>query len=192
MNGRFKQEVRALDENEALRRLKQSDEDALAWFIERYAPYAAAIIGRIMLPALAPSDAEEALADVFVRLWRNAGRVPPDGVRAYIAAIARNRALDALRAKRDALPLEDAVIELDAPTPEQALTESEARERTRAAVEGMPEPDREIFLRRYYYCQSVAEIALALDMNTNTVKTRLSRGRERLRRELASEAEHEV
>lgn len=49
----------------------------------------------------------------------------------------------------------------------------------------MPEPDREIFLRHYYYCQGVADIALALDMNANTVKTRLRRGRERLRKELA-------
>ena len=48
----------------------------------------------------------------------------------------------------------------------------------------MEEPDREIFLRHYFYCQGVAEIALALDMNTNTVKTRLRRGREKLRREL--------
>lgn len=56
---------------------------------------------------------------------------------------------------------------------------------TRRAVDGMGEPDREIFLRHYYYCQSVADIAAALDMNANTVKTRLRRGRERLRAELS-------
>lgn len=49
----------------------------------------------------------------------------------------------------------------------------------------MGEPDREIFLRHYYYCQSVTDIAAALDMNANTVKTRLRRGRERLRAELS-------
>ena len=48
----------------------------------------------------------------------------------------------------------------------------------------MGEPDREIFLRHYYCFQNVADIALALDMNVNTVKTRLRRGRERLRAEL--------
>ena len=48
----------------------------------------------------------------------------------------------------------------------------------------MPEPDREIFLRHYFYRQGVAGIALALDMNVNTVKTRLRRGRESLRRAL--------
>ena len=51
----------------------------------------------------------------------------------------------------------------------------------------MPEPDREIFLRHYFYEQSAAEIALLLDMSTNTVKSRLRRGRERLRAELVKE-----
>ena len=72
-------------------------------------------------------------------------------------------------------------LEIPDVSPEQALTEDEARERTRLAVENMTEPDREIFLRHYYYFQSVAEIALALDMNVNTVKTRLRRGRARLK-----------
>ena len=178
------EEVRRVDEAGALAALKKGDENALTWFMERYAAYAAAIINGIMLPRLTPADAEEALADVFVSLWRRAEMVPEDGVRPYIAAIARNRARDALRAHRIELPLEEAVLEIPSPAPEEALTEREARERTRRAVEAMGEPDREIFLRHYYCFQNVADIALALDMNVNTVKTRLRRGRERLRAEL--------
>ena len=94
------------------------------------------------------------------------------------------RTVCGLRAHRIELPLEDAVLEIPSPAPEEALTEREARERTRRAVEAMGEPDREIFLRHYYCFQNVADIALALDMNVNTVKTRLRRGRERLRAEL--------
>ena len=92
---------------------------------------------------------------------------------------------DALRSLREELPLEEDVLSIPGPGPDEALTERELAERTRRAVELMPEPDREIFLRHYYYCQGVADIALALDMNANTVKTRLRRGRERLRKELA-------
>ena len=178
-----------MDEIEALRELQRGSEEALSWFIGRYAAYAAAIIRNILLPRLSESDVEEALADVFVSLWRSAARVPAENVRAYISAIARNRALGALRAHRAELPLEEALIEVPCPTPEQALTEREASERALAAVEAMPEPDRDIFLRRYYYYQSVADIALALGMNVNTVKTRLRRGRERLRDELMKEDE---
>ena len=173
-----------MDEHEALRALKGGSEEALSWFIERYAAYAAAIINSIVLPALTPHDAEEALSDVFVTLWRSAGRVEPGHERGYIAAIARSRALDALRARKAALPLNEDVLVLDAPGLDEILTERELRERTRRAVDSMPEPDREIFRRRYYRCQSMDEIARALDMNVNTVKTRLRRGRERLRRAL--------
>jgi RNA polymerase sigma-70 factor (ECF subfamily) len=41
--------------------------------------------------------------------------------------------------------------------------------------------DREIFLRHYYYCQPVKTIAAELEMNESTVKTRLKRGREKLK-----------
>ena len=45
-------------------------------------------------------------------------------------------------------------------------------------------PDRDIFLRKYYLLQSGKEIAAALGMSVESVNTRLSRGRDRLRREL--------
>ena len=173
-----------MDERTALEAMAAGDETALGWFIGRYAAYAATIINNMLLPRLSEADAEEALADVFVSLWRSAARIRPEGVRTYIAAIARNRALDALRAHRLTLPLEDDILSLPSPGPDEAIMERELIERAAAAVDAMPEPDRGIFLRRYYYGRSVAEIAAALDMNVNTVKTRLRRGRERLRAEL--------
>ena len=48
----------------------------------------------------------------------------------------------------------------------------------------MDPPDREIFLRKYYLLETSKEIAAALDMSEGAVNTRLSRGRERLRRQL--------
>lgn len=171
-----------MDENSALRALCMRDEGALGWFIDRYTAYVATIVNNMLLPRLAASDAEEVVADVFLALWHNAANIRSGGVRAYLGAIARNKSRDALR---EELPLEDDVLSIPTPTPEQALTERELHERTRRAVDGMGEPDREIFLRHYYYCQSVADIAAAMDMNANTVKTRLRRGRERLRAELS-------
>ena len=174
-----------MDENSALQALCAGDEAALMWFIDRYTAYVATIINNMLLPRLTAADTEEAAADVFLALWKNAPPIKPGGVRAYLGGIARNKARDALRSLREELPLEEDVLSIPGPGPDEALTERELAERTRRAVELMPEPDREIFLRHYYYCQGVADIALALDMNANTVKTRLRRGRERLRKELA-------
>lgn len=177
--------MQEMDESSALQALCAGDEAALMWFIDRYTAYVATIINNMLLPRLTAADAEEAAADVFLALWKNAPRIKPGGVRAYLGGIARNKARDALRSLREELPLEEDVLSIPGPGPYEALTERELAERTRRAVELMPEPDREIFLRHYYYCQGVADIALALDMNANTVKTRLRRGRERLRKELA-------
>ena len=70
-----------VDERAMLAALKDGDEGALGWFMERYAGYAYAIIERMLLPGLPRSDAEEALADVFISLWRSAKQVPEGAVR---------------------------------------------------------------------------------------------------------------
>ena len=54
----------------------------------------------------------------------------------------------------------------------------------RRALGSMPEPDKTIFIRRYYLYQKVADIARIMNINENTVQTKLRRGRESLRREL--------
>lgn len=61
---------------------------------------------------------------------------------------------------------------------------SDAADLAGALVAAMDPPDREIFLRKYYLLETSKEIAAALDMSEGAVNTRLSRGRERLRRQL--------
>ena len=48
-------------------------------------------------------------------------------------------------------------------------------------MEALPDGEREVFLRHYYYAQTVREIAAAMDLKESTVKTRLRRGREKLK-----------
>ena len=64
---------------------------------------------------------------------------------------------------------------------EENVLRSELREIAREAVDSLGEPDSEIFKRRYFLYQKTDEIAAVLDMNAATVRTRLRRGRERLR-----------
>ena len=51
----------------------------------------------------------------------------------------------------------------------------------RRAVNTLGDPDREIFLRHYYYAQTVQEISQAMHLKEATIKTKLRRGRMRLR-----------
>ena len=72
-------------------------------------------------------------------------------------------------------------------TPVQAwliVTARNTADELAVLVAALEPPDREIFLRKYYLMQSSREIAAALDLRVSTVNTRLSRGRDRLRRQL--------
>jgi RNA polymerase sigma-70 factor (ECF subfamily) len=57
----------------------------------------------------------------------------------------------------------------------------------RQAVLELPQPDREIFLRYYYYLQTSSQIAEAMGMEDSTVRGRLMRGRNHLKQMLLKE-----
>ena len=87
------------------------------------------------------------------------------------------------------LPLEEDILDLPGPDdPAGALEQKEEQALVRRALLTLPQPDQEIFLRHYYYAQGVKEIAAALEMNESTVKTRLRRGRFKLKELLTKEA----
>jgi RNA polymerase sigma-70 factor (ECF subfamily) len=68
--------------------------------------------------------------------------------------------------------------------PDEQVVRIEERQQLRRAVSRLPEPERVVVLAYYLGDMSVAEISRALDMPEGTVKTRLHRGRQALRKEL--------
>ena len=158
-------------------------EAGLKTAMERYAPAVKRILTK-KLPGH-PEDVEECMADVFVALWKHASRLCQTGtpVKAWLVVTARNTGITRWRRlrRKTELPLNeelgDALALLDA-------LPSDAEDLVGTLVAAMTQPDREIFLRKYYLLQPARQIARALNMSDSTVNTRLSRGRERLRREL--------
>ena len=174
-----------MNERRALRRICAGDSEALGAVIEQYAPYVCAIARNIVDPPLQPEDVEEIASDVFLRLWKNAYDVQEGKLKAWLAAVTRNRARDRLRNLHLPAPLEEDCLDISFPGPEDGIVQQELRRLTREAVEALPEPDRSIFMRRYYLYQKTDEIAADLQMNPATVRTRLARGRDKLRAFLA-------
>ena len=86
-----------------------------------------------------------------------------------------------LRDKATELPLDEDILILDEDSVFDSLEREDQDNEIRKLVYSMPQPDKEIFLRFYYYCQSVSVIANQMQMNPSTIKTKLRRGRERLR-----------
>lgn len=171
-----------------LTRLLQSDPDAgLQAAMQAYAPLVKAVLLRILPQD--PRDVEECMADTFVALWRHAARLERAAtpLRPWLIVTARNKGIDRYHTlcRYTALSLDAELGETIGELAEFDRATTDAADWVGALVAAMEPPDREIFLRKYYLLQTSKEIAAALHMAEGTVNTRLSRGRDRLRRQLA-------
>lgn len=173
-----------MEELEALQRLQRKEERALLWFIERYSAYVTAIFRRMLGASATAADLEELASDVFFILWSKAAAIEAGKVKAYLGSVARNKARDFLRRRDGSLPLEEDVLLISPETPQQTLEARELAACLRAALDAMDDPEREIFYRHYQDLQSISEIAAALGLNPSTVKTKLHRGRKKLKEAL--------
>lgn len=172
-------------ESRLLDGLRRQDPRALEEAIDRFSPYVAGVARRVLGRLGTREDLEELTSDVFVALWRNGEALRPDSnLKLWLGVVARNRALKHLRLE---LPLEEAVL---TDGEEGLLWERrEEAQQVRRAVLSMEPLDREIFLRHYFWRQTVDRIAKELEQNPSTVKSRLKRGRQKLRAFLEKEEE---
>lgn len=169
-------------EETILRKLRAKDPAGLEALMDRYIPYVSAICRNILRGSMAKEDAEEVVSDVFLTAWEKGADILPGKAKAWLGAVARNKAKTKLREMGRDLPLEEDVLEIpDENTPVNAAERAEERRLVRRAVDHLGDPDREIFLRHYYYAQTVSEISQEMRLNESTVKTKLRRGRARLR-----------
>lgn len=173
-----------MDEKSALRALRHKDEAALEWFIDRYAAYVSTIVYNIIGKIMALADVEEVTSDVFLVFWTNADKVKPDKIKAYLGGIARNKAKSKTRELGQDIPLEDDIVIISGSNPEHTVEKHEQAKIINQAVLAMQHPEREIFLRHYYYYQPVTQIAEEMAINVSTVKTKLRRGRDKLKETL--------
>lgn len=184
-------EVSDLTEEQALWQMKQGSQDALAWFIQRYGAYVSTIIHNIIGQRMSNANVEEVASDVFLALWNNAGKILPNAARSWLATVARNTARSRLRRASDTLPLDEEAVIVDDRTPEATLERREQAVRVRMALLSLNPVDREVFLRFYYYYQKTADIAADMGLNESTVRTKLNRGRAKLRDFLLREDNHD-
>lgn len=180
-----------MNEEKALRAIGHKDEAALAWVIDRYAAYVSTIIYNILGTTMTASDIEEVSSDVFLALWSNAGKARPDKLKAYLGGIALNKAKEKMRSIGLEVPLDEDLLLISDVDLELEFEAREQAEFIRCALLAMQYPDREIFLRHYYYYQTVSQIAKEMGINSSTIKTRLRRGRDKLK-EVLSEGGYEI
>lgn len=139
-------------------------------------------------------DAEECVSDAMLGLWNSIPPKKPDSLPAYLCSLVRNISLNRYdynhAAKRNSeldLVFEelDGVISSDETQNEPR--EGEIIEAVNSFLGGVKEKDRVIFVRRYYFSDSVHDIAEEMGESEGAVAMRLSRLRAKLRKKLAKE-----
>lgn len=163
-------------------------EEAVAATEARYGAYCRTIALRVLG---SEEDAEECLADVRLKVWNAIPPERPAHFKGWLGAVTRNRAIS-LRRARDAEPrrADEAALELALDLsggPEGAL---EARELGRAISDflaAQPEKNRNVFLRRYWYGDTVEEAARWAGWSVSRTKSALFRTRNKLRDYLKKE-----
>ena len=182
-------EGRPLEDAELVERAADGDVRAYEELVARYRDLAfrtARVVTR------SSADAEDAAQEAFVKAYYALPRFRRGSpFKPWILRIVANEAKNRVRSskRREALAVRAAAAEPGdaAPSPEAAALEREAAAALVRALERLPERDRLVVAYRYLFELSELETAEALDVRPGTVKSRLSRAMDRLRKELEIE-----
>ena len=166
-----------------LAQMARGDRDA---FTMLYQATSAKLFGVIVRILIRRDLSEEVLQEVYMRIWQKAGDFQPDRASpiSWMAAIARNRALDEVRRVRP-VSIEDTPEIMDMPDPgELAITGIERNEdlqRLLKCLEGLEPQKREMVLMAYYRGESREALSQHFGSPVATIKTWLHRSLAQLR-----------
>jgi len=174
-----------MEEKRLAAALRKGERRALDQAVETYAAYLSAVVWRTLGPNATREDTEELVSDAFLALWRHRESLDPErGIKGYLAAAARNGAVDRLRAMgTPPLPLDEETAR-PAPGPEAEVERREFAAALLSAVEELPPTDRALVEGFYYEGRRLGELARELGLSGPAAKTRLHRARNTLRKNL--------
>lgn len=167
-----------------MHRVADGDEGAVAELYDRFGSLVYKV-ARQLLPSRA--EAEDAVQEVFIRLWQTADRYDPRRAKlvTWVMLIARRHLIDRLR--RNAVRGTPGTFQPDTPDtqgdqrPEQGPQEDERNVSLMQRVAELPELQRVVIERAYLQGYTLREVSEQLEAPLGTVKSALSRGLARLR-----------
>lgn len=181
-------EDRPLDDRALISRAKTGDADAFESLIRAHQGLGLRVAYLIVRDA---QEAEDALQEAVFKTHRAIARVRENAeFRPWFLRIVRNEALNRRRSagRRIGLALRSVSVSGDAvPSPETILLDTERRQQLLDALNDLPRQVREVIECRYLLELSERETAAVLSIAPGTVKSRTSRGLERLRTAMEGE-----
>lgn len=182
------------EEEKLIKKLKRFPDKGMEQIIEIYMPAVKSICKHI-LGGLSADLVDDVVQESFINLWLHVQADKPitGSLKGFLYQIARNKALDLWREKRS--KLSDKMISEDVYTIENIIVDSGANMEDEFAkrynfnlvhqiIDAMEEPDRRIFILRFFYNYKVKEIAWDVGLPEDNVESRIRRNRRKLKKEL--------
>lgn len=172
-----------MDDDKLTELLWERDEKGLAELKAKH--------GRLILKVCrgilkSPQDAEECLNDTLLAVWNGIPPDKPESLTAYAAKIARRKAVDRLRYNTAAIRNAELLTELDECIPSSLRAEETAEKNELSAalndwLRKQSEKKQRLFVRRYFFMDSVPKSAEKAGMSLTAATTALSRMRKALK-----------
>ncbi len=163
-----------------LRLIANGDETALATLYERHRVRLYKYLVRVMRNE---ALVEEALHDAFLAIWQTAGRFEGrSSVTSWMFSIAHNKAVSALRKRREVVVDDATMTEIEDPgdSPADVAEQSSTSRAIRTCMDTISEAHRAVVELTYFQDLPIREIAVIVDCPENTVKTRMFHARRAL------------
>jgi RNA polymerase sigma-70 factor (ECF subfamily) len=184
--------VDSLDDHRLIAEIGAGRTEAFAAFYDRYCQPAYRVARSVTLNR---AQAEDAVQEAFLSVWRSAGAYQPQGptAAAWLLTIVRHRAIDLARrtARHEVGRALDAPREDQAVVEDVVVAETLARDRARqlrAQLAGLPEAQREVIVLAFFGQLTYTEIAAQLDLPLSTIAGRIRLGLHKLHEQIADVA----
>jgi RNA polymerase sigma-70 factor, ECF subfamily len=161
----------AQDDSALLALVQRGDESAMASLFDRYSKIVYSVALRVLRD---PASAEDVLQEVFMQIWRNPNSfiATRGSLGGWLAVVARNRSIDALRRKRPSEPVEDMALASNYNLADEAERNS-LMEKARGVIRLLPMEQRKTLEMAFFDGLTHSEIAEMTGDPLGTVKTRI-------------------
>lgn len=177
-----------VDDATLVERMAEGDETALGGLYDRFAGMLLGLARRVLHST---SDAEEVVQEVFLQVWRQAGRYDrtKSSVSTWLVLITRSRSIDRLRSRK----VKDRTIDQvrqekpklhTSPEGHGSVLLEQRRERLVRELAELPPEQRQVLELAFFAGMTQSEIASATDIPLGTVKTRTLLAMKKLRKAL--------
>lgn len=167
-----------------VRAVLAGDEEAFGALVTAYQKLVASIAWRY---GVGQAEIEDVVSEVFIKAFRNLHRFRPDHPFAtWLYRLAANHVIDhgrRTKKERDRSEMPTHLAD-GAPGPGRRVERSERARLLRRALEALPRHYRDVLIQVYLEERKIEEVARILNLPQGTIKTRLMRGREKLRKVL--------